>query len=186
MKLRLVCSSTNFTAKPTVCSTFKQSIKLYKINTLCINYILICMQACKHACVCLCVCAHMHILALNSRTRQNGHARQIPISGQREMKALYQWGSLIVMKTENIQHRWSTLQNSFYFQKYNDFHFYYIPHVFTAINLHPNVFSIIINTVVCKLIGTSTYFGKNQVLLVADRQNWVLYLGFLWKHDVDY
>jgi hypothetical protein len=36
-----------------------------------------------------------------------------------------------------------------------------------------------IRTVVCKLIGASTYFGKIQVLLVADSQNRVVYLGFL-------
>jgi hypothetical protein len=35
------------------------------------------------------------------------------------------------------------------------------------------------STVVRKLIGTSIYFGKHQVLLVADTQTRVVYLGFL-------
>jgi hypothetical protein len=34
-------------------------------------------------------------------------------------------------------------------------------------------------TAVCKLIGASTYLGKNQVLLVADSQNRIVYLRFL-------
>jgi hypothetical protein len=41
-------------------------------------------------------------------------------------------------------------------------------------------------TVVCKLIGISTYFVKIEVLLVADDQNRVVYLGSLWKRGLDY